>query len=94
MLSLMPTLEDPKPEHPSPAQDLARWDEVEAIIYRRGGPHAFASLKVADDGRDELDWGVWFMDGTKFDIPYDLVRDDPLGAADLILARHTEAKAR
>jgi hypothetical protein len=94
MLALMPTLEEPRPSPPTPAQDLARWDRVEGIIYSLGGPTAFAAVKVADDGRDELDWGVWFLDGIKFDIPYDLVRDDPPGAAKLILARHAEATAR
>jgi hypothetical protein len=88
----MPALEEPRREFPTPAQDLARWEKIADIIYVLGGPTAFGAVKVADDGRDELDWGVWFLDGTKFDIPYDLVRDDPQAAARLILERHAEMR--
>jgi hypothetical protein len=94
----MPILED-LPEFPvSPARDLERFDRVADIIADQGGPTVFGSVKVSStissDGPDGLAWGVWFMDGTEFDVPYELVAQSPKKAAQFILDGYREAKAR
>ena len=93
----MPTLEGP--EFPvSPARDLERFERVVSALDALGGPTVFGAVKVSDtissDGPDGLDWGVWFMDGTKFDVPYSLIAESPGKAAQFILNRYREAKAR
>ena len=89
----MPALEEAAPDLLAPAPVEADWDAVQVAIDRLGGPTAFATLKVANDGRNELDWDVWFGDGTRFDIPSSLVAKDIEAAARLVIERHREAVA-